>query len=317
MKRKITLAVILSLVSIAPQLLAHNIFDAIRENDIKSVEKIIKKDQSKVNKKNKDDQTPLHTAIQFDRTEIIELLINQGAKLNLTNNKGQTPILYAAFRGDTKTVKLLINQGAKINPKTHTPFPIVERDRETITLLEAANKKQVELEKLLVQLKTNKDKDTIENIGNFISDKNTPAYIKIKAIVELIKFGNQNRSLNKSKMKDYVKQIPFNFDSLRYSILIEFAYYDQSVIDMNKRNLQDALCLYPTSEVIPFIFTTEQKEEFIKKLLNYAKETNNKKFARNLLNTMRIVSILSQVKPHLPGEIVGNIISFGNGELRL
>jgi predicted Fe-Mo cluster-binding NifX family protein len=48
-------------------------------------------------------------------TEIVEVLIENGADVNIADKDGTTPLIHAASNGHTETVKLLIKGGAKVN----------------------------------------------------------------------------------------------------------------------------------------------------------------------------------------------------------
>jgi hypothetical protein len=68
-----------------------------------------------VNLKNYMRWTPLHTAVQNRRKEIVELLITKGANLNATNNRQQTPLYVAVNTKQKEIVELLISKGADVN----------------------------------------------------------------------------------------------------------------------------------------------------------------------------------------------------------
>jgi ankyrin repeat protein len=90
---------------------------AIKENNLKKVKELI----STVNinrtfKNNRDkEQTPLQYAVESGFTEIVKLLIENGADLNKSNNDGCTPLHLAATYGHLEVIKLLIENGADIH----------------------------------------------------------------------------------------------------------------------------------------------------------------------------------------------------------
>jgi ankyrin repeat protein len=61
--------------------------------------------------------TPLHIAAIFDRKEITELLIAEGADVNAKNKRGTTPLNQAAALGHTNVAALLIAARADVNAK--------------------------------------------------------------------------------------------------------------------------------------------------------------------------------------------------------
>nr|WMY99264.1 transient receptor potential A1 [Bemisia tabaci] len=61
--------------------------------------------------------TPLHCAAMFNRTEIVQYLISEGADINALDKEKRSPLLLAASRGGWRTVLLLIKLGADIHLK--------------------------------------------------------------------------------------------------------------------------------------------------------------------------------------------------------
>ncbi|CAD5112443.1 DgyrCDS1665 [Dimorphilus gyrociliatus] len=58
--------------------------------------------------------TPLHTAALFDKPDVIEYLIQQGADVNETNQDGMTPLLLAASKKAWKAMEMLMNKKADL-----------------------------------------------------------------------------------------------------------------------------------------------------------------------------------------------------------
>ena len=56
--------------------------------------------------------TPLHHAVRFGRTDVVQLLIARGANSNIGNDEGQTALHLAAERGDQTMVRSLLEAGA-------------------------------------------------------------------------------------------------------------------------------------------------------------------------------------------------------------
>jgi len=83
-----------------------------------------------VNARNKAQETPLHLCAQDfkseQRVEVASLLINNKADVNATSKGGETPLHYAAYYGYSELIDLLIANGAKINTREidigATPF---------------------------------------------------------------------------------------------------------------------------------------------------------------------------------------------------
>lgn len=111
-KKIISLLFVLSMVLFSQN--AKNIFDAINNNDLSSVKKIIMAGGN-VNAINKSGMTALIVASEKGNIEIVRELINAGANVNGANSVGWTALMGASFEGNAEVVKELINSGANIN----------------------------------------------------------------------------------------------------------------------------------------------------------------------------------------------------------
>jgi len=67
------------------------------------------------NVKDESGNTPLHLASIFRHDEIIDLLIRHKADVNMLNAPGQAPLCLASLYGNPESIKLLLANGAKIN----------------------------------------------------------------------------------------------------------------------------------------------------------------------------------------------------------
>ena len=88
----------------------------------------------------RDGRTVLIYAAWNGSTEVVKLLIDNGADLNHKNNFGGTALIYAAYKGDTELVKLLIDSGADQNIKdrygqTALMLAVGNEHTETVELL--------------------------------------------------------------------------------------------------------------------------------------------------------------------------------------
>ena len=61
------------------------------------------------------DYTALSPAAQFNRTDVIRLLLQKGADVNKRDHYGDTFVHYAAITNSTEVIALLIEHGASIN----------------------------------------------------------------------------------------------------------------------------------------------------------------------------------------------------------
>ena len=107
--RKIILACVLVAAPIITN--AQDIFDAIRENDLDKVKRLITTDVSVVKQKNDYGNTPLHYAAMVDNDEIAQFLIEHSADLDAQNGSFNTPLMRAGL----KVTRVLVENGADIN----------------------------------------------------------------------------------------------------------------------------------------------------------------------------------------------------------
>jgi cyclase len=96
------------------ELMAQNVFDAIKAGDILKVKELIEKDITLVNTKDPDGISPLIHAIIKNNKGMVELLLDKGAKINEKLNNDRSPLLFAVTR-DFEIVKMLVEKGADVN----------------------------------------------------------------------------------------------------------------------------------------------------------------------------------------------------------
>ena len=109
------------------------------EGDALNLVLLLLKHDAEVNRRDKDNQTPLHQAILQDRFKLAEILLEHGADANAENNYGRTP-LHILLDNCTKDegavlnlVLLLLKHGAEVNRRdkdNQTPLhQAIRRDR--------------------------------------------------------------------------------------------------------------------------------------------------------------------------------------------
>src|SRR6266478_2001128 len=95
-----------------------DIYDAIRREDVGRVKSTLAADTNAVNFVGEKAFTLLHFAAQHgssNGTEILKLLLANGADIEAKNHIGQTPLSGAAIYDNPGGAKILIAHGAKVN----------------------------------------------------------------------------------------------------------------------------------------------------------------------------------------------------------
>ena len=104
---------------------SQELFDAVRNNDIKKAKELIENDASLINSKDEAENTPLHHAAMIGSIEMTELLLSKGADINAQNTQSNTPLHEAIQNRKENISALLIEKGAdltKINIHQQTPL---------------------------------------------------------------------------------------------------------------------------------------------------------------------------------------------------
>lgn len=118
-----------------------SLVDYVKEGNYTLVLKSLKShDQNKLksilNELDTDGLGLVHWAADRGSTNILQLLINEGANANLPDCDMQTPLHYAASCGHVECVKLLINNGANIDVKdANGDTPIMASNDDVIKSL--------------------------------------------------------------------------------------------------------------------------------------------------------------------------------------
>lgn len=90
-----------------------SLFDAVRNNNIKSAKYFLKKEIDINEIRNSD--TALTLAVSLNFPEMVKLLLDKGANVNLANEHGNPPLIIAIVSGDLEMTRLLLNQNADTN----------------------------------------------------------------------------------------------------------------------------------------------------------------------------------------------------------
>ncbi|MFN7113507.1 MAG: ankyrin repeat domain-containing protein [Alphaproteobacteria bacterium] len=120
-------------------------FDAIRAGDVAAVAETLKNHAGAADwqepfgaeeKPYTTDDTPLMTAAHANKTDIVRLLLTQGADrtLDKQNSRGYTALMYAAWHGAEGAAELLLWHGANSWPKSEH-----EQDADMLARLRGHN----------------------------------------------------------------------------------------------------------------------------------------------------------------------------------
>ncbi len=94
---------------------SQEIFDAITNNDLPTVQALIEKDESLIRFKDNSGNTALHQAVMTGSIPITEYLLSKGADINAANTRQNTPLHEAIQSKRESIARLLIEKGADVN----------------------------------------------------------------------------------------------------------------------------------------------------------------------------------------------------------
>ena len=118
-------------------------YNAVKENDIKKMKKIIESDkENKIDIINYDNGIALYMAAKNGNFDYVKYLVTNGADINLQDNRGhKTALETAILNGHEKIAKFLIEKGAIIdwvknnnhpNNKRNIIRPIYNKDKKSV-----------------------------------------------------------------------------------------------------------------------------------------------------------------------------------------
>ncbi len=108
------LAMILFLTGLIPSK-TQEIFDAVKNDDVERVKRLLGKDASWISLKDASGDSPLHIAAARGSFPIAEVLLSGGADINATNTELNTPLHAAIQNGRDEVSIFLIKNGADLN----------------------------------------------------------------------------------------------------------------------------------------------------------------------------------------------------------
>lgn len=161
------------------------LFKAITNDDLISVEKILSQTEKRFDYHNK----ALRKAISSNKLEIMDCLLKNGVNVNHEGNYKWTPLIYACFNDNIGAVKLLITHGANVNAKDNvglSPLMCALMNRELfITLIK--NGANIDLqdnlgETALIKAAQSKNIEAIKILLNHNADINVKDHLGKTAV---------------------------------------------------------------------------------------------------------------------------------------
>ena len=87
--------------------------------------KFLIKSGAKINAKDKDGSTPLHTAVEYNNPEAVKFLIEKGARFDMKNNNGKAPLDIA---NDNAESALLADYLSQLQNEDTTKETVTNKD---------------------------------------------------------------------------------------------------------------------------------------------------------------------------------------------
>lgn len=140
----------MSMFSFSPLLEQYNdLWRLAAKGDVEKLEQLLLFEDTPDVHDSRFNQTPLHLAAYYNRTEAAKLLLKNGANIEARNVYNLTPLHFAAKNNSTEVAKLLLERGAEIEAKnSHNAAPLhgaalnnsTEVANETITVTWSRNR---------------------------------------------------------------------------------------------------------------------------------------------------------------------------------
>ncbi|MCX8167119.1 MAG: ankyrin repeat domain-containing protein [Candidatus Micrarchaeota archaeon] len=84
-------------------------------NDSEVVKKVIEEYNPDLNIRDKNGNLPLHTAVESNKADLVEFLLDRGVDVNAVNNYGYTPLIVGTNHNRIEIVEILLKRGANVN----------------------------------------------------------------------------------------------------------------------------------------------------------------------------------------------------------
>lgn len=112
-----SILIVLSYLFFQSQIFAGPLYDAVYNNDLEEVKRLIAAGEDVNAKEEISARIPLLVAAAMGHVKVAALLIENGADVNAKENNGFTPLHRAAAKDHVKVAALLIEKGADVNAK--------------------------------------------------------------------------------------------------------------------------------------------------------------------------------------------------------
>jgi ankyrin repeat protein len=125
MKNKLFSVALILFLAATAGLRAQDIFDAIEKNDLAKVKALIAKDPRVKDQLDLGKMSPLHHALWNKNTDLLRLLIQNGADVNIVGPLGRTPLIHGIIGPQIpfEMISALVDAGAQIETKDSFGIP--------------------------------------------------------------------------------------------------------------------------------------------------------------------------------------------------
>lgn len=103
---------------------ANNIFNAVEKDGLNYLKRAVSRNVDFSKMKDASGRTPLITAIDGNKEDIVELFANDKRLINSPDNAGYTPIMHAIKQQNPNTINILLSHGANLGPNSKGISPV-------------------------------------------------------------------------------------------------------------------------------------------------------------------------------------------------
>jgi len=116
------------------------LWEAIKKNDYRGIREALEDFHAQINFMDENGETPLLRACRtHKKATIIKFLIEKGAQVNVQDKNGEAPLTWPCLSNDTEIIKLLVDNGADTNIRNLFDQNLLEQACEISTSDEPIN----------------------------------------------------------------------------------------------------------------------------------------------------------------------------------